>query len=164
MPLPLLEWDSVFFQILPLQQSMLWRNSVLAEDERVRFVSLHQFPFYPMTGAPSERGPLGNLLNIAFEAGADGSEFVKRLEEEAIPFLSQHKPDIVFVSAGYDALKMDPLGGLCLVPDDYFEMTRIVMSSFGHERIVFGLEGGYHLEETAKAIEKTLHGILHRCI
>ncbi|GJQ10924.1 hypothetical protein GpartN1_g2715.t1 [Galdieria partita] len=135
--------------------------SCFQRDERVRFASLHQFPFYPMTGAPHERGPIGNLFNITFESGADGSQFVKRLKEEAIPFLAQHKPDVIFVSAGYDALKMDPLGGLCLVPEDYFEMTRAVMSSFGHERIVFGLEGGYHLEETARAIEKTLQGILH---
>jgi len=134
--------------------------SCFQKDQRVRFVSLHQFPFYPMTGAPEERGPLGNLLNITFPSGAKGSEFIHRLCNEAIPFLTQHQPEIVFVSAGYDALNADPLGGLCLETEDYYEMTRAVMSSFGHKRIVFGLEGGYHVEETAKAIEKTLQGIL----
>jgi acetoin utilization deacetylase AcuC-like enzyme len=180
MPQHILVWVFVYFPILPLQQSMLWKNLVLLvlvfsdwdvhhgngtascfqKDQRVRFVSLHQFPFYPMTGAPEERGPLGNLLNITFPSGAKGSEFIHRLCNEAIPFLTQHQPEIVFVSAGYDALNADPLGGLCLETEDYYEMTRAVMSSFGHKRIVFGLEGGYHVEETAKAIEKTLQGIL----
>eukprot|EP00871_Galdieria_phlegrea_P002208 jgi/Galph1/2989/GphlegSOOS_G1696.1 len=65
------------------------------------------FPFYPMTGDPVDHGPLHNLLNIAFEQGASGQEFVKRLKEEAIPFLIEHSPDMIFISAGYDALKMD---------------------------------------------------------
>eukprot|EP00871_Galdieria_phlegrea_P004668 jgi/Galph1/5201/GphlegSOOS_G3844.1 len=134
------------------------------KNPNVRFVSLHQFPFYPMTGDPVDHGPLHNLLNIAFEQGASGQEFVKRLKEEAIPFLIEHSPDMIFISAGYDALKMDPLGGLSLMPEDYYEMTKILMESFGHQNMVFGLEGGYHLETTAMAIEKTLEAMVTKCL
>ena len=84
-------------------QDLVWN------DERILFVSTHQMPLYPGSGHPRERGAHGNVINIPFRPHSDGSHLAKALEAEILPGLRAHRPDILIVSAGFDAHRADPL-------------------------------------------------------
>jgi acetoin utilization deacetylase AcuC-like enzyme len=114
--------------------------------DRVLMVGLFQHPFYPGSGVQ----PLGpNMINIPLAAGTDGALARKVAEEKWFPALEDFQPQMIFISAGFDAHRDDLLGGLALVEDDYVWMTRRLMSLAGRYargRIVSMLEGGYNLE------------------
>ena len=107
-------------------------------------VSFFQHPFYPGTGT---QDPAPNMVNVPLAAGSDGRAARKALQEEWLPALEKFKPQMVFISAGFDAHKEDLLGGLALVEADYEWMTRELMAvadKYSDNRIVSMLEGGYN--------------------
>lgn len=112
----------------------------------IRFVSSHQCPLFPGSGM---EGEVGNVKNLALDAGMAGEEYLERFENEMLPFLCEEgKPDLVIVSAGFDALDVDPLAGLQFTPPDYRRFTEIMLREMGAGcKFVFGLEGGYDLGE-----------------
>ena len=124
-------------------------EEIFLQDDRVLLCSSYQHPFYPYTGAPSVPG---HIANVPLPAGTRGSEFRKAIEEQWLPEIDRFSPQIIFVSAGFDAHAGDPLAQLLLADNDYTWITqRIVDLAKKHAdgRIVSSLEGGYSLEALA---------------
>ena len=132
------------------------------EDGSVYLLSLHQYPFYPGTGPAEERGAgagLGTTLNVPITAGTGSSEYLASFESALTRVEEEFAPDFVLVSAGYDTLSQDPLGGLLLEPEDFTAFTRLVCDwadRVCNGRVVALLEGGYHPEQTAEAAVATI--------
>ncbi|WP_309398162.1 histone deacetylase family protein [Cerasicoccus maritimus] len=127
------------------------------DDPSVYFVSFHQYPFYPGTGMAREKGAgegLGYTLNIPLVAGAEYPEYLLAWETEVLPALTDFKPEMILISAGFDAHIDDPLANMKLNDRDFYELTELIkdfaMQSCGG-RLVSVLEGGYNLEALARA-------------
>jgi acetoin utilization deacetylase AcuC-like enzyme len=113
--------------------------------ERVVMASFFQHPFYPGSGTAN---PAANMVNVPLAAGSDGGAARRVLEEHWLPALDAFEPQMILISAGFDAHREDLLGGLALVEDDYAWLTRELMAVAARHargRIVSLLEGGYHL-------------------
>jgi acetoin utilization deacetylase AcuC-like enzyme len=129
--------------------------------KRVVMAGFFQHPFYPGSGADS---PAPNMFNVPLPAGSDGVAARRALKETWLPALDEFKPQMILISAGFDAHREDLLGGLALVEADYEWMTRELMSlaeRHSEKRIVSMLEGGYHLGalgRSAAAHVRTLAG------
>ena len=143
-------------------------QDVFWEDASVFYLSLHQAPHWPGTGRPSEVGAgvgMGWTLNVEVAAGTDWAGYHPLFEEALDRSFSEARPDFVLVSAGFDALAGDPLGGLRLEPSDFHTMTRMVMdraSTSGDSRLVAMLEGGYDPRSSglaAVAVLRALAGV-----
>jgi acetoin utilization deacetylase AcuC-like enzyme len=127
-------------------QHAFWR------DPSVLYVSTHQYPFYPGTGASTEIGDgagRGATLNVPLPAGSGDAEYLAAFEELIAPALRAHRPDLILVSAGFDAFAGDPLAGMNVSPAGYRRMAEIVTAvadEVAGGRIVMVLEGGYDLD------------------
>ncbi len=121
-------------------------EAAVRDEPRIRLVSSHQYPLYPMSGA---EGVSENVMNVNFSEGATMEEYLPRFKDEMLPHLLHdgEQPELVIVSAGYDALDDDPLAGLCLQPSDYNTLMRVLLEKMPDAKIVMGLEGGYSLAE-----------------
>ncbi len=122
-------------------------QAIFWQDPSVFFASTHQMPLYPGTGAPGERG-VGNILNVPLHAGADGHEFRLAFKQQVVPAVDTFAPELILISAGFDAHRNDPLGGLELEDEDFAWATRELMTIADRRskgRIVSVLEGGYDL-------------------
>jgi acetoin utilization deacetylase AcuC-like enzyme len=129
------------------------------------YASSHQSPLYPGTGARHETGPHHNILNIPLPAGCDSAMFRSRIEAEMLPALREWAPELIIVSAGFDAHKLDPLAGLKLEDDDFGWITRELVSiaNAGCEgRIVSILEGGYSMEGLANGSAAHLRALMEQ--
>ncbi|MGD9742703.1 MAG: histone deacetylase family protein [Dongiaceae bacterium] len=116
-------------------------------DPALFYASTHQWPFYPGTGASGERG-CGNIWNLPLPANAGSREFKAAFEEVILPALDRFRPDLVMVSAGFDAHRADPLAMLQLDESDYVWVTGALMRIADRHaggRLVSALEGGYDL-------------------
>ena len=123
-------------------------QAIFEHDPRVLFLSSHQWPLYPGTGSADERGA-GNIHNAPLPAGAGSVPFRAAWRERLLPELERFRPQLVLVSAGFDAHRRDPLAALQLVADDYAWLTGEVVAiarRHAQGRIVSMLEGGYDLE------------------
>jgi acetoin utilization deacetylase AcuC-like enzyme len=121
---------------------------------KVLYASSHEMPHYPGTGFPSETG-LGNIINAPLAAGDSGAEFRKKYEDLIFPSIIDFKPDLLLISAGFDAHKDDPLASIRLVEDDYYWVTHRLMDIAGQTckgRIISVLEGGYNLKALAASV------------
>ncbi|MCL4131773.1 UNVERIFIED_CONTAM: hypothetical protein GTU68_062236 [Idotea baltica] len=129
-------------------QDLIW------DDERILFASTHQMPLYPGTGYPHETGAHGNVLNIPIETGATGDALHAALSDQILPALAAHKPEMIFISAGFDAHRDDPLAGLNFETEDFASATQ-TLCDFAVEhcaaRLVSTLEGGYDLRALAQS-------------
>jgi acetoin utilization deacetylase AcuC-like enzyme len=128
-------------------------QAIVAESPEILYVSSHQSPLYPGTGHPEERG-CGNILNLPLPPGAGGPEFREVWLEHGLPALRRFAPDLVIVSAGFDAHQRDPLGQLQLQDADYDWITQeicAIADAACAGRLVSILEGGYDLEALASA-------------
>ena len=123
-----------------------------SHEVRVRFASSHQWPLYPGTGAHHETGR-GNIANAPLPQGADGAAFLAAWDDELLPFLDAFRPQLVLVSAGFDAHLSDPLADLMLEAEDFAWITgelRTLATRHAGGRLVSMLEGGYNLEALAE--------------
>jgi acetoin utilization deacetylase AcuC-like enzyme len=121
-------------------------QSTFFDDPDTLYVSTHQWPLYPGTGHPSERGVKGNILNCALPPGTGGLAWRSVVENRVLPAIDRWRPELILVSAGFDAHEADPLAGMALVEDDFAWVTReLVGLAARHSggRIVSCLEGGY---------------------
>lgn len=127
-------------------------EDILADDERVLMVGLFQHPFYPHTGAH----PLGtNMVNVPLPARSDGRAARDALTQHWLPALEAFQPEMIFISAGFDAHREDDLGGLGLVEADYAWITEQVMAvaqRWAQGRVVSCLEGGYNLSALGRSV------------
>jgi len=135
---------------------------IFYEDPTVLFVSSHQFPFYPGTGAASERGRAageGYTLNIPLAAGAQDEEIERRYAEQVLPAVRAFKPDLLMVSAGFDAHELDPLGRLRMTTGGFERLTRTLVGLAGEVcdgRMVLVTEGGYNLDALAECLNAVI--------
>ena len=125
-------------------QEAVWERSDIA------YVSTHQFPFYPMTGYAHETGDHDNILNIPMRSGATISEYLPVFEKQIIPFLKNFNPDLLIISAGFDANADDPLAGVLLKPEDFGTFTKLCLEVT--PKILFGLEGGYDFDSLSRSV------------
>ncbi len=139
-------------------------EAIFYDDPSVLFVSSHQHPLYPGTGAAEDRGRgagEGFTLNIPLEAGTTGPELLEALEREAAPAIERFAPDMLLVSAGFDAYRHDPLAQLAVDVDDFALIgTRLAewARAFTSGLWMATLEGGYHLDDLPRCIEAFLAG------
>ncbi len=123
-------------------------QDIFWDDPDLFFASTHQYPYYPGTGAADERGAHNNVVNVPLAAGTDGKTFRKEFERHILPALDSFAPELVLISAGFDAHKDDPLAQLGLEEDDFVWATRMIVESADKHadgRVVSALEGGYNL-------------------
>jgi len=120
-------------------------QALVEEDRDVRFVSMHQYPWYPGTGAADERG-VGNVFNVPRPPALPRAVYVRDLLAAVDAALDGWRPDLVLVSAGFDSLAGDPLGGFTLEPDDIAVLTTALRERAGRAPVVGVLEGGYRLD------------------
>ena len=123
-------------------------QAIFAREPRVLFASSHQMPLYPDSGYPQERG-VGNVVIAPLAPGADGAAFRSAWREHLLPAIDAFAPQLVLVSAGFDAHARDPLAQLALQADDYAWITRelaALADRHAEGRLVSLLEGGYDLD------------------
>jgi len=136
-------------------------EDIFKNNPNVMLCSTFQHPYYPHRGAETASD---HMLNIPLKAKSDGKVLKKIFEEKFKPALATFKPDLIFISAGFDGHINDPLADLALTKDDYVWITTFIkkiVKNCNHKRIISSLEGGYHLPslaESALAHIKTLNG------
>jgi len=116
---------------------------ILEMDPNLAYCSLHQWPYYPGTGAEHETGDFKNVLNIPLSIGSGKDQYFDAFDKQVMPFLKAWQPEILLISAGFDASQNDPLGGMQLLPEHFAEFTRYCLDLTPH--LLVGLEGGYDL-------------------
>jgi len=129
-------------------------QDIFWSDKELLFASTHQMPLYPGTGALSETG-VGNIWNAPLRPGDGGDRFKEAFESRLLPALRNFAPDLVLISAGFDAHKDDPLANLRLIEPDFAWATAKVAEIAGKHaggRLVSMLEGGYNLAALAKSV------------
>jgi len=133
-------------------------QALMEHDPTMRFVSLHQHPWYPGTGMADERG-VGNVFNVPRGPGAPAELYVEDLWAAIIAASRGWPPEIVLISAGYDALYGDPLGGFTLEPPDFARLTLRLREEFPRAPIVGVLEGGYIPSRVAEGVAETVQAL-----
>jgi acetoin utilization deacetylase AcuC-like enzyme len=126
------------------------------------FASTHQMPLYPGTGALGETG-VGNVFNAPLRPGDGGEPFREAMESRILPALRNFGPDLVLISAGFDAHRDDPLANLQLVESDFAWATEAlaeVARRQAHGRLVSMLEGGYNLTGLARSVAVHVKGLM----
>lgn len=129
-------------------------QAIVETDPAIHFVSMHQWPWYPGTGPAEDRGPHANVWNIPMAAGLAPERYIEAFERGIDDATKGFVPDIILISAGFDSLKGDPLGGFTLEPDHFAALTaRLVerANDWCGGRIVSVLEGGYNPDRLAQA-------------
>jgi acetoin utilization deacetylase AcuC-like enzyme len=133
-------------------------QALVEADGSVRYVSLHQHPWYPGTGAASERG-VGNIFNVPRGPGKPAGLYVGDLWAAIVAATTDWTPDLVLVSAGFDAMAGDPLGGFTLEPVHYTDLTHRLRERLPSVPIVGLLEGGYVPSRVADGVVAHLRGL-----
>ena len=126
-------------------------QALVEHDASIRFVSMHQYPWYPGTGAAEERG-VGNVFNIPLPGGLPRAVYARDFLAGVDAALAQWSPDMLLISAGFDSLAGDPLGEFTLEPDDIVDWTEALRARMGTRPVVGVLEGGYRLDLLAAGV------------
>lgn len=129
-------------------------EAIVETHPQIAYISLHQYPAYPGTGDASQQGLHNNVLNLPISPGSDITVYQPLWERNILPFLNNFSPDLLIVSAGYDANANDPLASVNLQPEDFSLFTEYCLSIT--RKIMFGLEGGYDLPSLAKSVIATI--------
>jgi len=136
------------------------------DNGQVFYLSLHQSPFFPMTGRQDETGTAsgaGFTKNIPLSSGKTDDDYARILEQALLDIEKTFVPDLVLISAGFDAHELDPIGGMQLTEDGFYKLTELV-SRFAQRhsngRIISFLEGGYHLQGLPASVYKHLQCLL----
>ncbi|MCC6509406.1 MAG: histone deacetylase [Pirellulaceae bacterium] len=135
------------------------------DDGRVGFLSIHRSPFYPGTGSQSETGTgrgLGWTRNEPVPADIPTGQFTDRFQRALSDMLTRCQPDLILLSAGFDAHRADPVGGLCLMEEDFQALAKHVRQAADAHckgRLVSLLEGGYHLDHMPTSVAAHLEGL-----
>lgn len=131
------------------------------QQPQVLYASSHQWPHYPGSGDRTETG-VGNIINVPLAAGSDGQQFRAQYREIILPAVRRFNPELLLVSAGFDAHRDDPLASLRLVEEDFrwvTEQLRSVADACCQGRIISSLEGGYHLKALAASVAAHVGGL-----
>ncbi|MBD1216408.1 MAG: histone deacetylase [Aphanizomenon flos-aquae Clear-A1] len=133
-------------------------EAIVETHPEIAYISLHQYPAYPGTGEASQQGLHNNVLNLPIDPGSDITVYQSLWEGRIIPFLTNFQPDLLIISAGYDANTNDPLAGINLQPKDFGLFTEYCLSIT--KKIMFGLEGGYDLPSLAESVVATIQACI----
>lgn len=128
----------------------------------IHFVSMHQWPWYPGTGAADDRGPLRTVWNLPMPAGLSPQEYVETLVRGVDDATRGFVPELLLVSAGFDCLRGDPLGGFTLEPQDLGRITKVLVEkamTWCGGRVVAVLEGGYRPERLAAGVVEVMRAL-----
>lgn len=135
-------------------------QEIFYNDPSVFYISIHQYPFYPGTGARSERGAgkgEGFTLNCPMKAGSSEADYLQTFKTEIVPVLNTYQPELILISAGFDAHQDDPLANINLNENSFGKFTEIladIASKYSNNKIVSVLEGGYNLNALSKSVQK----------
>lgn len=140
-------------------------QEIFYEDDSVLFISLHQFPLWPGTGAAAERGSgkgEGFTINCPIKSGSTEHEYLEAWKAEIRPAIDTFRPELLMISAGFDAHRDDPLANINLTEQSFGTMTRLARDLADRHcggRIISVLEGGYNLPALAKSVEVHLSAL-----
>lgn len=129
-------------------------QAIVESNPQIAYCSLHQSPCYPGTGFERETGHHHNVVNLTVPPGSTLVDYAPLFKEKVLPFLTTFAPDLLIVSAGYDANRRDPLASVSLEPEDYGIFTQFCLGIT--RKIVFGLEGGYDYESLGQSVVSTV--------
>lgn len=138
-------------------------QEIFWDDASVLYCSTHQLPLYPGTGTVNETGAKGNIVNAPLSPGADGRVFREAMDNALLPRVEEFRPDLIIISAGFDAHYRDPLAELRLQEDDFSWATGKLMDIAGRwcdYRVVSLLEGGYDLQGLASSVSAHLRRLM----
>ncbi|MEP4979235.1 histone deacetylase family protein [Ascidiaceihabitans sp.] len=127
-------------------------QALLQDDPRALVVTSQQMPLWPGTGEASERGPHGTVLNLPLPPASDGAHAIEVYKSKVLPALAKHQPELILISAGFDAHQDDPLANLNWSTGDFGKMTKMILQTaqdLCKGRVVSVLEGGYDLDALA---------------
>ena len=137
-------------------------QDIFYDNEKVLYISTHQYPYYPGSGSNKEKGKYNNVLNIPLPAGTNSREYLDSYEH-VLKKLKEFKPEFVLFSAGFDAHKDDPLAQLQLNSQDYYEITKRTLNcikKYCNGKVVSILEGGYDLNALKESTEYHINALL----
>ena len=137
-------------------------QNIFYSNKKVLYISTHQYPHFPGTGASHERGSHNNIFNIPLPAGTNSDEYFDAYEH-VLKKLNEFKPEFILFSAGFDAHKDDPLSNINLKSKDYFEITKrtlIASKDYCKGNVVSILEGGYDLNALAESTEEHIRALI----
>tara|TARA_B100000902_G_C27245721_1_gene882500 strand:- start:270 stop:1196 length:927 start_codon:yes stop_codon:yes gene_type:complete len=136
-------------------------QEIFYNDETVLYASSHEFPLFPGTGSEQETG-VGNIFNVPLKTGLKGKEFVKIFDQKILKPIDAFKPEVILISAGFDAHVRDPLANINLESEDFYTITKqIVDVANVHSggRVISFLEGGYDLLALSESIKQHLSAL-----
>ena len=136
-------------------------QEIFYKDKSVAYASSHEFPLFPGTGSENETG-IGNIYNATLKAGTKSKEFFEIFENKILKPLDKFKPEVVLISAGFDAHIRDPLANINLVSEDFFNITKKIVEIadiHSNGRIISFLEGGYDLIALSESIREHLKAL-----
>ena len=136
-------------------------QEIFYKDNSVVYGSIHEYPLFPGTGLQKEIGN-GNIFNAPILAGTNGKDFLKILENRILDNIDKFKPEIILISAGFDAHKRDPLAHINLESKDFYNITKKIVeiaNLHSHGRVISFLEGGYDLKALTESIKEHLYGL-----
>ena len=137
-------------------------QDIFYENEKVLYISTHQYPFYPGGGTEKDKGKYNNSLNIPLPAGTNSSQYFNAFDR-VLDRLIEFKPDFLLFSAGFDAHKDDPLAQFELKSEDFYEITRRTLNAtnkYTKGKVVSILEGGYDLNALAESTNEHVNALL----
>ena len=137
-------------------------QQIFYNDKSVFYGSIHESPLFPGTGLKYQTG-VGNIFNAPIKAGTSSLEFINIFEKEILNNLSKFRPEVILISAGFDAHKRDPLSNINLESKDFYEITKRIVSisnEFSQGRIISFLEGGYDLIALSESIIEHIYGLV----
>jgi acetoin utilization deacetylase AcuC-like enzyme len=137
-------------------------QALVEDNTAIHFVSMHQWPWYPGTGAADDRGPHGTVWNVPMRAALPPDRYVRALLDVIDAATAAFRPDVVFISAGFDSLAGDPLGGFTLELEHVEVLTREIVSranQWCRGRVVSALEGGYAPDRLGAACARHLRAL-----
>ena len=137
-------------------------QDIFYENENVLFISTHQYPYYPGSGAEYEKGKFNNILNIPLPAGTNSEEYLSAFEH-ALKKLKEFEPEFVLVSAGFDSHVRDPLAQFQLETEDFYTITKRILEAsknFCNGKVISILEGGYDLQALQDSTKRHVDALL----
>ena len=137
-------------------------QDIFYDNEKVLYISTHQYPYYPGSGSEQEKGKFNNIFNIPLEAGTTAEEYLNAYEH-VLKKLKEFKPEFLLFSAGFDAHIDDPLAQLRLNSEDFYQLTKRtldVVKSFCNGNVVSILEGGYDLKALQDSTQRHVDALI----
>ena len=136
-------------------------QEIFYKDKSVAYGSIHEYPLFPGTGSEKETG-VGNIFNAPIKSGTNGEDFIKIFESKILNPINKFKPEIILISAGFDAHRRDPLANINLESNDFYELTKKIVdlaSVHCKGRIISFLEGGYNLIALSESIKEHIKAL-----